>query len=86
MNTNTNTNTPKTDVVPEALVSLGRDWATYGLKMAKLALEQSAGTLGKVAEALVGLRAQVERTGATPEARAPEAGPGSTSSTPSQAP
>ena len=66
---NTNTNTPKTDVVPEALVSLGRDWATYGLKMA-----------------LDGLRAQVERTGATPEARAPEAGPGSTSSTPSQAP
>lgn len=86
MNTNTNTNTPKTDVVPEALLSLGRDWATYGLKMAKLALEQSAGTLGKVAEALDGLRAQVERTGGAPETHAPEASPSSPSSTPSQAP
>jgi len=80
---NTNTNTPKTDVVPEALVSLGRDGATYGLKMAKLALEQSAGTLGKVAEALDGLRAQVERTGGTHEPHANETG---SSSTPSQAP
>ncbi len=77
---NTNTNTPKTDVVPEALVSLGRDWATYGLKMAKLALEQSAGTLGKVAEALDGLRAQVERTAATPAPATPEAAASSTSS------
>lgn len=61
--TNTTDTTPRTpEAIAETLTSLGRDWAAYGLKLAQQALEQSAGTMGKVAAALDGLRHQVEKT------------------------
>lgn len=68
--TKENTNT-KSDEIAETLVSLGRDWASYGLRLAKMALEQSAGTLGKVATTLDGIREQVETAGKTPPATKP---------------
>jgi hypothetical protein len=71
MNATQQTN-PKADEIAETLVSLGRDWASYGLRLAKMALEQSAGTLGKVATALDGIREQVETKGAKPAADAPK--------------
>jgi hypothetical protein len=60
-NTQTKTELPRTpEAVAETLTGLGRDWASYGLRLAQMALEQSAGTLGKVAAALDGIRQQVE--------------------------
>jgi hypothetical protein len=49
------------------LAGLGTTWAAYGLKIAKLALDQSADALGKTAQTLDTLAAELEKKGA-PEA------------------
>ncbi len=56
---------------------LGSSWAAYGLKMGKMALEQSAQTLGKTAHALDVIATELEKKAASvaPPAAPAEAPP-----------
>ncbi len=49
------------------LAGLGSTWAAYGLKIGKMALEQSADALGKTAHTLDTLASELEKK-AAPEA------------------
>jgi hypothetical protein len=46
------------------LAGLGTTWAAYGLKVGKIALEQSAEALGKTAHTLETLAAELEKKAA----------------------
>ena len=48
------------------LAGLGSTWAAYGLKVGKMALEQSADALGKTANTLDTLAAQLDKKTAPP--------------------
>ena len=50
------------------LAGLGSTWAAYGLKMGKMALEQSADALGKTAHTLDTLANELEKKAAAPKA------------------
>ena len=52
----------------ETLTGLGSTWAAYGLKMGKLALEQSADALGKTAHTLDTLATELEKKVEAPKA------------------
>ncbi|WP_394847772.1 hypothetical protein LZC95_09950 [Pendulispora brunnea] len=43
----------------DIIFDLGTEWATYGLGLAKSALEQSAKTLEKLAQSIDGLKKQL---------------------------
>lgn len=47
-----------------ALSDIGTSWAAYGLKVGKMALEQSAHTLGKTAHALDAIATELEKKAA----------------------
>jgi len=59
------------------LAGLGSTWAAYGLKVGKMALEQSADALGKTAHTLDTLATELEKKApkadAAPAAEAPKA-------------
>ena len=61
------------------LAGLGSTWAAYGLKVGKMALEQSADALGKTAHTFETLAQELEKKApkadAAPEAAAPVAAP-----------
>ena len=72
---------PFTKTLVDTLVGLGSSWAAYGLKVGKMALVQSAETLGKTAETLDTLAAAMEKKAAeakaeqAPKADAPKSDP-----------
>jgi hypothetical protein len=49
------------------LAGIGSTWAAYGLKVGKIALEQSAEALGKTARTLEALSAELEKKAAKDE-------------------
>jgi hypothetical protein len=49
------------------LAGLGSTWAAYGLKVGKIALEQSAEALGKTAKTLDALATELEKKAAAPK-------------------
>ena len=49
----------------ETITDIGTSWAAYGLKIGKMALEQSAHTLGKTAHALDVIATELEKKAAT---------------------
>ena len=58
------TTTPATDTkasLVDTIFDIGLGWATYGLKIGKSALEQSAKTLETTAKALDGFASQLEK-------------------------
>ncbi len=72
---------PSSKTFVDTLVELGSSWAAYGLKVGKMALVQSAETLGKTAETLDTLAAAMEKKAAeakaeqAPKADAPKSDP-----------
>jgi hypothetical protein len=50
------------------LAGLGSTWVAYGLKVAKMALEQSADALGKTAQTLDTLAAELGKKAPAPKA------------------
>jgi hypothetical protein len=60
------------DTLLQTITELGTTWAAYGLQVGKMALQQSAHTLGKTAEALDLIASELQKKAAPP---APEAAP-----------
>jgi len=54
--------------IVEAAVDVGRVWASYGLRVGKLALEAHAQTMGKLAGALGELNRAIDERHETPDA------------------
>ena len=52
------------EALRSSLVDLGSTWASYGLKMGKSALEQSADALGKTAHTLDTLATELDKKAA----------------------
>ena len=52
------------EALSRSLVDLGSTWASYGLKMGKSALEQSADALGKTAHTLDTLATELDKNAA----------------------
>ena len=64
---------PFAKTLVDTLVGLGSSWAAYGLKVGKMALVQSAETLGKTAETLDTLAAVMEKKAAEAKSVEPSA-------------
>jgi hypothetical protein len=63
------------DTLLGTLADLGTSWAAYGLKIGKMALEQSAHTLGKTAHALDVIADELAKKAGAPEATDAAAAP-----------
>ena len=73
MSTATETSKQTCTSIFSTLAGLGTTWAAYGLKLGQIALEQSAGALGKTATTLETLAAELDKKADAPPSDAPAA-------------